>query len=449
MKSTELEQSKVISIRLSKTDEDIKMFERNYFCIQNIFKNFRFNLVKLCTCVFVCTFLGTILIVFAYALPKTESLKQNIVLSSELLLEEGVYPSLFPWCMSQVDNYTDALILHEIAYDGNEPIVEKALMNYWIGNNKDLLIVTLNDFYAKGRKEGYLKVDYSRYWHGYVVFLKPLYYFFSLREIRIMLLIINILMSAYSFFVSLNRNRYLGISFLVTLLLLNIIVISHNMFFSVIFIVMNLGFIIVAKFLSKENGDIYTAFTVIGCIASYCDLLSYPLITLGIPLVFFIAANKEEVGKKLAETFLIAFSWGIGYFGMWISKWIVGSILVRKNLFSSAFAMIKLRTSRDVEGTHYTAYTVLNWLLRNLKNNPAWIIFIIICLVMIVISLTKKVIPNVIKNGFPYFAVILISLMWLLFKMNHSFQHSFFTYRELSTVCFAVLCLLGYSQMKT
>lgn len=150
--------------------------------------------IKLVGVVLFCTVLGLIMIVGAYSLPKTKKLEFNIESSAEILLEEGIYPALFPWCTSQVDNFSDALILQEIIYDGNESLTEKAMMNYYITNNSNSTIVALNEYYVHEIKDGYVKKEYSRYWHGYISIYKLFLYFFNLKQIRLILLGINLSM---------------------------------------------------------------------------------------------------------------------------------------------------------------------------------------------------------------------------------------------------------------
>lgn len=406
--------------------------------------------IKLVGVVLFCTVLGLITIVGAYSLPKTKKLEFNIESSAEILLDEGIYPALFSWCTSQVDNFSDALILQEIIYDGNESLMEKAMMNYYITNNSDSTIVALNDYYVHEMKDGYIKKNYSRYWHGYISIYKLFLYFFNLNEIRHILMGINLLMGGCTTYICFRKNLYVGVAYFITLLFLNPIVISHNMFLSNIFIIMNLALILVDLFVRKGY-NIYLAFTFIGCFACYYDLLSYPLCTLGIPLTYIISTkcNREKPGDSVMQVLGMAFSWGFGYAGIWVSKWIAGSVILNRNLFKEAYEVVRLRTSRDIAGTDFTTKDMFLALLNNLKNSPIWIIFLITIFIMIGILIKKNLLFKALYWGGPYMVIIGIALLWLFVKGNHSYLHSFFTYRELSTVCFAVLCLFGYPQVKT
>lgn len=406
--------------------------------------------IKLVGVVLFCTVLGLIMIVGAYSLPKTKKLEFNIESSAEILLEEGIYPALFPWCTSQVDNFSDALILQEIIYDGNESLTEKAMMNYYITNNSNSTIVALNEYYVHEIKDGYVKKEYSRYWHGYISIYKLFLYFFNLKQIRLILLGINLSMGGCILYICFKKNIYLSVAYFVTLLFLNPIVISHNMFFSNIYIIMNLALVLADLFIRK-GFNIYLAFTFIGCFACYYDLLSYPFCTLGIPLIYIISTkcNSEKPRDSVMEVLGMVFSWGFGYAGIWVSKWIVGSVILKRNLFKEAYDVVKLRTSRDIAGTDFTTKDLFLSLLNNLRNSPIWIIFLIINLILIGILMKKNMLFKALYHGIPYMVIIGLVLLWLFVKGNHSYLHSFFTYRELSTVCFAVLCLFGYSQMKT
>ena len=54
----------------------------------------------------------------------------NVMQSQDIFVKEGIYPMALPLSFSQLDNYTDALILLESGYDGDESLIDKALLNY-------------------------------------------------------------------------------------------------------------------------------------------------------------------------------------------------------------------------------------------------------------------------------------------------------------------------------
>ena len=115
----------------------------------------------------------------AYALPINEAFERNMALSAETLHEEGAYPKILSQELAQLDNFTDTIILGSAAYDGEEPALVKLAANYVPDKPYP---DCLYDIYCT--KTGGEYHRYSRYWHGYVFFVKSLLYFMSYGSIR-------------------------------------------------------------------------------------------------------------------------------------------------------------------------------------------------------------------------------------------------------------------------
>ena len=79
-------------------------------------------------------------------------------------------------------------------------------------------------------------------------------------------------------------------------------------------------FLIKFKFV-KHNfsfSELYPIYIIIGMLTSWIDILSFPLITLGVPLIFTISfidstSYKEAIWRVLK----LSIYWGLGYAGMW------------------------------------------------------------------------------------------------------------------------------------
>lgn len=80
-------------------------------------------------------------------------------------------------------------------------------------------------------------------------------------------------------------------------------------------------------------------FVVVGAMTSYLDLLTFPLISLGIPLVLWLTLNdSQSIWKNICRIFLLSLSWAIGYVGMWVLKWGIGSIIIGENVVQNALS---------------------------------------------------------------------------------------------------------------
>ena len=85
---------------------------------------------------------------------------------------------------TRLDNFTTSIMLMEAAYPAEGKILNSALLNpSWPIRNGSaagtLVEVSQNNFQAENAAW-----IYPRYWHGYLVFLKPLLTFFNLQILR-------------------------------------------------------------------------------------------------------------------------------------------------------------------------------------------------------------------------------------------------------------------------
>jgi hypothetical protein len=116
------------------------------------------------------------LLCFVYALP-TENMEKDVKKSIEMLEEQGPSYELIKGITStRLDNYTDSIMLNTAIYnDEQSSILEKAVSGkrYEVsGTTFDSLI----EYFKDGKS--YTFTSYERYWHGYLVVLKPFLIFF-------------------------------------------------------------------------------------------------------------------------------------------------------------------------------------------------------------------------------------------------------------------------------
>ena len=65
-------------------------------------------------------------------------------------------------------------------------------------------------------------------------------------------------------------------------------------------------------------------FLCIGGVTSYLDLLTYPLVALGAPLILFLSFRGTATMRSSMRYILTLSSfWVIGYAGMWAGKWVL------------------------------------------------------------------------------------------------------------------------------
>lgn len=173
-------------------------------------------------------------------------------------------------------------------------------------------------------------------------------------------------------------------------------------------------------------------------------MLTYPIVTFGLPLIVYVLLNHSSDMKNV---FKYGFSWAFGYGGMWIGKWIIASMITGYNMMNDAISQAGVRTSHANDYTGQTITIFHTW-YNNICVIIKWpyIIMIIIFICILVIRKKIAVISEIKKNIKQILTLILIMLMpfaWMALTPNHSYIHCFFVYRILSVSVYSGLSILG------
>ena len=386
--------------------------------------------------IFLSVFIGTLALFIAYLLPQ-EKISNHVLESISVFEKENLYYEVIDgFETTKVDNFTDALILDELNYNGKEKALKKAMSAYGYTNNSDPIDVLVKA--KQDKRNDLIKTTYERYWHGNNVIYKILFYFFNYQEIRMLnTLLLCLLLIFLIKVICLSRIKRFLPCFVLSLLIINPFIMGLSLQYFVCYIIMLIASIIVIKYYDKIN----YLFLIIGILTSYFDLLTFPLLTLLVPLIFYILLTSETDFKKLfIKAFLLSFSWAFGYFLMWIGKWVIGSVILRKNLFIDALNSARGRVKTDV------VFSRMDAISQNLSkfSNHLYLLYfgIISCFYFIKIlknrtyfdkKLLGKIILLVLVFFFPF--------AWYFVLSNHSYIHSFFTHKILMISVFSILSI--------
>lgn len=387
---------------------------------------------------------GFLLLFLVYLLP-TKPMQENVKESVYIFEEQGTYFSLIPRnYATQLDNYTDALMLQNAIYDGNESIINKIINVYRYNSNEYVspvksLVDTVNN------SDDMTKATYDRYWHGYLLLLKPLLLIFNYSEIKLINILCQTILIAYIIYGFIKNNKIKPlIAYLLALGCIYPFVISLSLQFSTMFYIFNLGvaFVLWKNDSLKRNNNYLYLFLGLGILTSYMDYLTYPLTSVAVPLIVYLLLNYQKSFWQNVKTIVCSgIFWAIGYVVMWASKWVVGSAILGKNLISTAIDQILFRTSGAA--TNYTSR------LDVIKDNfsyfkPLFIMCLILLIFYVIIKWIRKDIRFEKRNIIKYTPILLLGLLpliWFVVTSNHSSIHAWFTYRNL--IIFA-LSLFSY-----
>lgn len=399
--------------------------------------------------------LATALQFLAFSLP-TGPIRKNAKKSIESFQKEGKYREIIPGInYSMLDNFTDACMIAGATYNGKEALHKKAMNIYtWqtaggIVNGVDhydyyqSLIDECNGVKAKTAH------PYFWYWHGYIVILKPLLTFFDYNNIRILnilgQLICLILLVALLY--SRGFKKYI-LPFAVAYILIMPVTVSLSLQFSACYYMMMISSIVLLKWKEyfEKTNNYWIVFLITGIGTSFFDLLTYPIVTVGTPLIIYFIMNKEDSIKKMAGSLFekVAF-WGIGYVVFWIGKWAVASLLLQENCFVRALSKINQHTSMDASGL-VDKFTIGEVLKRGFVwlQTPMLVVIIVLALVYLLIMLFKShgISKKGLKLSIPLFVVSLFPVMWFIFASSHVYFHYWMEYRSCFVLVFGGLAAL-------
>ncbi len=147
--------------------------------IENLKIFFVINIIIL-----VSIFLGTCLLYLSYKIPHS-NMEKNVYKSYQVFEKEGDHPAVINQLkeQSRLDNFTDALMLLNTITDSNISTLKQCLLVYRYG---DLYALPINTLKKISNHEKVTEiVSYPRYWHGYLIVLKPLVSIFNYKQIRL------------------------------------------------------------------------------------------------------------------------------------------------------------------------------------------------------------------------------------------------------------------------
>lgn len=364
------------------------------------------------------------------------------------------------------DNFTDMLMLEKAAYIEMENPFEAALLipspRYKTHPETiDRLEQVINS------EPGDLPQNtYARYWHGYLVILKPMLLLFSPAQIyliNLIMLLVTIILIAIKF--SRRTNLLNATIFVLTLVFMNPVMVACNFQFMTSTMVC-LGIIAVLlwkwdKIQSERNFG--RLFFLSGILTSFLDLLTYPLITLGLPLLMCILMlcqrNRfKSPTESLKFCIVQSMWWMLGYGGMWASKWVIASLFTQENVILDAFNSVGIRTGSITSGVT-SLLGRMEGLMKNvfdcIVNSGFFVTLGSLLTLLIVLKIRglpqnyylKTNLVNEENRKALFWSCLLIAcypLVWTLCLNNHTAIHHWFTWRMFSISLFTCLILLVF-----
>lgn len=433
-------------------------------------------LIFLLTCVMLAT---------AY-IPQ-DAIQKHMEESAGILAERPTTWQILPGInSSKVHPYADMLTLN-IAYHLGDDIAphnfDRAFDQFRFTNAEKLKAVMWAKYYGtpKDTDESiklfqqsvdnrlHANKEYLRYWHGSAGIIRFMHIFANIRQIYVLHSFILAMLLAFLLLLLIKGHYVLeAISLIISLVMVSIWFVPICLEYYWCFFVMLIASIISVKIAQTGAWEKATPlFFFTGIFIAYLDFLTTETITLVIPLLLMVSIrwrNKQSVVNSDAEgdiqglTMFVkmiassCFSWLAGFSLMWLSKWILASLILQENVMPYVTAHIEERIGGDPNGKSQLAYAV-GAIGRNLRcllpfDYGRFGYFILGLMVGIVITLiaVRRIKLNKTANRqllAGYFVIGCIPMVRYLVLHNHAWYHRSFTYRALAGSILALCFVLA------
>lgn len=418
------------------------------------------------------TFLTTLLICMTLLflscrIPQT-AIAQNCRKAAEYFQEKKAKPLLkegrYATC---IDNYADCVLFDVIWNVDSDSSFRSMITAPYYRNEGES---AADDYYASVFEGKKANAEYSRYWHGSQVFLRPLLLFTSIEGIRLLLFVLLLGLNGI-LLVLLLRQRYYraALVYFLSLLLVQFWITAYALEYIMPFLVMT-AVCITAMVLSKGHAGEETVmtklFVVSGAVTCFLDFLTTETLTFTVPLILYLLLQKEKGAVlRLRETLWQIVKWGMAWlcsYGlMFAVKWALVYCLAGNTALQNAVenAALKVNGMVTADGTATgellsDGQRMMMGLVRNLlcmfpvdaDCSAGTVLLLSIGVLLLTGAVFYLFRLEKTDGGFCLilFLAALLPYVRYLFLSAHAYAHFFFTYRAQMATVMAALAILFY-----
>lgn len=397
-----------------------------------------------------------VLLLGACALP-AQPVLEHVYDSAQTIQQEGLYPEYFGFKLFQMDNYTDTIMLFEAAAMGEQdPLTAMMTATAYNVDNFETMAGDLAVYcertipLATGAQKAVQLVpfSYARYWHGYLIWLRPLLLVTDITGVRVVqYLVLAALFAAVAVLLRRRCGLRAAVWFAVSQLLVTAFWAPHQVQFFTCFAVAYAGCVwVLAK--PRRSDDVCLALLVLGVVTSFCDLLVTPVLTLGLPLVCWLLEPQQRLRAGTRQCGIVAggsLTWGVGYLLCWASKWVLAGLVTGQNVIADALHQVGVRTAADSwHGMELTWGNILHFVYTTLAGKHLFwplVLAVVLLLALFAASIRDR---QQLARALPLGLCALMTPAWFIVLRTHSIQHGWFTWRALGLTVFAGLAFLYY-----
>lgn len=443
----------------------------------------------LCVCTVVASaVLGLALLTVSFALPR-DAMEEHVRESAPYFQDWHQAHEEYDLTLWE-DRFTDALMFLNVVYVPQEQasLLDRALLVYQPEGSQDSATKLLA--YLDGERTS--SWPYCRYWHGYLVALAPLLMVANYEQIRIVHAVLLVALSILSVVLMHHRRvDWLIAPFVLSLVIIGPATIANTLNYMAPLSIALFGLVAVLWRGEKwvQHGSAPVVFVLFGCLVNYFDLLTYPIVALGLPLVALLAVSRLQGGRAVRLMIAASVAWGFGYFGMWVLKWVLATVLTSVNAFADAASQVEQRSATSsvgFDGSVSNGYVDVAQSVISMYYTRMVLVAGLVFVACVGLqffaalrtarrtslpldSMRKKTSADTgasegapsagadalqppapsseARSVLPFAALLVVSLFpfaWMLVTQNHTFMHHFFTYRIMAVTVFALASIVSF-----
>lgn len=392
------------------------------------------------------TLSAEILLLTCSAMIPREQIAENIHTSALYLCEKEPFFHLTEKDKaSRIDRHADAILLNiAYCYDHTAPFASAMRSSYYFDpyrNENDNLLCCVTENVAP-------TLEYMRYWHGSLAFLRPLFLVFDLSQIYVLNMLVLTLLTAIAFWtVKKEYGIGTGICFFVACIMSAVWYVPFSLEYMSMFVIAFGAVPFAIRLQHKYENSAIPFFLVLGSLTAYADFLTTETLTFTLPLILYLLKQKE---KKILFCIKTGISWLFGYGFTWSFKWVLYSIVFQTNGLSDALSSTAERTGGEASASMNLLQQINGAMLRNMRclfpfsllDDKTGFVLPVLLLVLsgmlFYVIKKQKHLPDLVPV---LFLISLVPFVRFAVLSNHSYIHYFFTFRAQLSGLFCLLLI--------
>ncbi len=371
------------------------------------------------------------------ALIPHEAVAENIQSSSEIIGVGTIRDFLIDEEHSSViDNYADAAILN-IAWhsDSAHPMKSYLLSAYRCQTVNDDQTISLRESIEGAQAND----EYSRYWHGMLIFVRPLLTMMDLNGIRIVNAVVLAGLAAVLIWLLACRKQYsLIVGYAVGVVLLYFIFVPLCMEYMPPFVLFHIFSILILLWDEKLEPYMSYLFLIFGALTCFFDFLTTETLVFVVPMCVLLCIRGRDgrlaTGKQAFWTTVkYGCSWFGGYAVFYPIKWVLVSLVQHGSTFGASIEQAMTHGQISLEGVVWldAIIAAIARIFPFTLSSNGWKILVSAILLLFVYGIVWFQFH---KDNVPGYAWILLLVgmvpfaRYLILK-NHTIVHGFMVFR--------------------